>query len=142
VRIAVAHGRLDTARAFRLAWTAAQEDDDGTTDSSSSPDPSSEPSPDQTPSPQTYDWNGSLAATDTWDRDVFHVRGNVRVSVRWSGAPQLAMWVQDPAGEVVEHRTGEAIDFRMDVRGGDYTFTVQTTSSRDVTYRVVIETAR
>ena len=133
VRIAVAHGRLDAARAVRLAAAAAEETEPETDSSSGS-----DPTPDPTPTTETHDWRGTLDATDTWDRNVLHVRGDVHVDVRWSGVGQLVMWVQDPDGDVIKRREGETIDFRMDLPAGDYTFTVQQTSDKDVTYRVII----
>ena len=140
LRIAVAHGRLDAARAVRLAEAAAEVPDDETGTSSAS-DPTPEPAPDPDPSPESHDWSGELSAADAWDREEFHVRGNVHVDVRWSGVAQLVLWVQDPAGEVIEHGTGDAIDFRMVLAAGDYTFTVQQSRSSDASYRVVIEYA-
>ena len=133
VRIAVAHGRLDAARALRPAAAAAEETEPETDSSSGS-----DPTPDPTPTTETHDWRGILHATDTWDRNVLHVRGDVHVHVRWSGVGQLVMWVQDPDGDVIKRREGQTIDFRIDLPAGDYTFTVQQTSDKDVTYRVII----
>ena len=142
VRIAVAHGRLDAARSLRQAMAAAE--NDGGTDSSSPPEPTATPTPDPTPDDTSnttvHEWRGELAASNTWDREAFHLRGNVHVDVRWSGTAQLVLWVQDPSGEVIEHRIGQTIDFRRDVSAGDYTFTVQQTAKDEVAYRVIIET--
>jgi len=137
VRIPVAHGRLDTTRALRLAWQAAADSDDGSTEPGTDPGTASEPDP--TPSSTSYEWSGNLAAGDSWDREVFHVRGKVHVNVRWAGRSQLVMWVQNPQGAVIEQRTGSAIDFRMDLTAGDYTFTVQQTGGDEVSYQVMID---
>jgi hypothetical protein len=58
--------------------------------------------------------------------------------VRWSGVPEMAMWVQDPDGEIVAHHAGGAVDFRIELSAGDYTFTVQQPRKNEVSYRAVI----
>ena len=137
LRISVSHGRLDAARALRLATLAAAEDATES-DSSSTPTPAPEPTPSPEPSPSTHEWAGALSATDTWDRETFQVRGRVHVSAYWTGVSDLSIWVQDPDGDVIAHRTGDSLDFSMDLDAGGYTFTVQQARANQVSYRVVI----
>lgn len=130
VRISLAHGRLDAARAVRTAQNEAR----------GQQEPPSDQEPPSTPRPHgEYNWEGTLGENDRWDREEFFVRGRVHVSVDWRGADELSMWVANPGGDVVTHRQGRDLDFEMDLSAGDYRFTVEQDGSDDVRYDVHIE---
>ena len=45
-----------------------------------------------------YEWRGELGGDDHWDRKVYYIRGHVHVSVNWSGADEITVYVQHPNG--------------------------------------------
>ena len=130
LRIGIANGRLDAARALRTAQHEAGDQQP----------PAPTPTAPPTPRPRgEHNWEGTLSGSDRWDREEFWVRGRVHVRVDWQGTDELAIWVVDPDGDVVTHRRGRSLDFELNVSTGDYTFTVDQDQSSDVRYDVRIE---
>lgn len=130
LRISLAHGRLDAARAMRTAQHEARGRED----------PAPEPPPPPTPRPHgAYDWEGTLSGDDRWDREEFFVRGLVHIRVDWRGTDALSFWVVNPAGAVVTQRHGRNLDFALSLPAGDYQFTVEHASETDVRYDVRVE---
>ncbi len=163
LRVSLAHGRLDAARAMRsvLATVPNPTADPTpkptptptvrptpTPTTKPTPSPTSKPTPSPSPSPSPtstpprhgdYVWHGTLGGNDRWDREQFWLRGHVHVNVEWWGSRELSIWVVNAGDEVMVHRHGDEIYFEMDLPAGLYQFTVQQDGSDQVSYKVEIE---
>jgi subtilisin family serine protease len=143
-RVSTGSGRLDAYRAMRSVLAVVPNPaptPKPTATPTPKPTPSPTPKPTATPTPPPrgeYEWRGSLASDDRWDRQRFYLRGHVHVRVAWSGTEVLSLWVANPAGDVIAHEQGDSIYAEFDLRAGEYTFTVEQKDNDQVSYKVSI----